>query len=48
MSVGTVQYFCKHQVVLCTVDNVKQKADHVIAYVKWNQKHPHAEWYGLF
>ena len=47
MSVGTVQYFCEHQVVLCTVDNVKQNADHVIAYVKWNQKHPHAEWYGL-
>ena len=47
MSVGTVQYFCKHRVVLCTVDNVKRNADHVIAYVKWNQKHPHAEWYGL-
>lgn len=47
MSVGTVQYFFKHRVVLCTVDNVKQNVDHVIAYIKWNQKHPHAEWYGL-
>ena len=34
MSVGTVQYFCKRQVVLCSVDNVKRNANHVIAYVK--------------
>ena len=47
MSVGTVQYFLKHQVVLCTTDNVKQNADHVIAYIKWSHKHSHAEWYGL-
>ena len=46
MSVGTVQqYFCKHQVVLCSVDNVKRNANHVIAYVKWSQKHQHADWY---
>ena len=30
-----------------SVDNIKRNANHVITYVKWSQKHPHAEWYGL-
>lgn len=33
MKVGTVQYFCKHQATVCTCDNVRQKYEHVLAYV---------------
>ena len=47
MRVGTVQYFCNHQVVLRTVDNTTQKFEHVLAYVQWKKKHQNEEWFGI-
>lgn len=47
MSVGTVQFFCKHQVSLTRCDGMKEKVDHVFAYVEWKVKHSNESWYGL-
>lgn len=45
--VGTVQHFCQHKIVLCTADNDKLNCEHILAYVKWNRRHAHEDWYGV-
>ena len=47
MKVGIVQYFLKHQVTLCNADNGKKKCEHVMAYVKWKERHAHEDWFGI-
>lgn len=46
MRVGTVQYFCKHQVTLHQPNKDQHTQEHILAYVKWNQRHPQEDWYG--
>ena len=33
MRVGTVQFFCQHQVMLCFDDTVRHNYEHVLAYM---------------
>lgn len=47
MRIGTVQYFCNHEVVICTTDNTEQKFEHILAYVQWKQKHQNEDWFGI-
>jgi len=46
MRIGQVQYFCKHQSVISMPDKENQDNEHMLAYVKWHQKHSHDDWYG--
>lgn len=47
MRIGTVQYFCKHQVTLCLPNSNQYNQEHILAYIKWNQRHSEENWYGI-
>ena len=47
MSIGIIQYFCNHEVVVCRVDNTEQKLEHIFAYVQWKQEHQNEDWFGI-
>ena len=44
LSVGQIQFFIKHELVL---HNESKKQDHILAYVRWyKKKHSHSNWFG--
>ena len=47
MRIGTVHYYCKHQVAFTVSGNTTAHSEHIFAYVSWKQRHPHEEWYGI-
>lgn len=46
LSIGRVQYFCKHKATFIDSGKVKH-CEHILAYVTWKQKHPREEWFGI-
>ena len=42
-----ILYIYKHEVKFSTSDEVKCTYDHILAYVRWKQKHPHEDYYGI-
>ena len=43
--VGSVQYFCKHQITIST-DHGPEQLQHTLAYVWWKSRHSHSDSYG--
>ena len=41
--IGTVDYYCKHQVVFSVSGDTIAHSEPILAYVSWKQRHPH-EW----
>ena len=43
--VGSVQYFCKHQITIST-DHGPEQLQNTLAYVWWKSRHSHSDFYG--
>lgn len=46
MRVGCIQYFCKHQLTICTTNGETTHLPHIFAFVRWYESHTHHNWYG--
>ena len=47
MNVGVVQYFFKHRTKSYISGGQVKESEHIFAYVKWKQSHPHQDWFGI-
>ena len=46
MQVGVVQYFIRH-ILSYHESNEKKEEKHIFAYVRWKERHPHYNWFGV-
>ena len=46
MQVGVIQYFIHHKLSYCE-SNARKEEEHIFAYVKWKEQHPHFDWFGV-